>query len=369
MPKKSMSGMKKPARKGLTKGRRPRGAAAGPARPRRVATGSGAGSRVVTQTALPSVTGLTMTRSTFGYGGRAQAVADYDVDSSLRVVGRDLFYAPITSGSSDPAAGFGGAATYYAAITPKEISDRLANIEKIYQWYAIRALRIFYAPASGSTSVAQIALGYLSNYQVSTDSGLSAPTQTQVLEMSPAALFPAWQPAQMDVLHRGTKLFSCEYVSTVPSIEQFQGVLACTIMNPNSETTYGQLWFEFVVDFYQPCPILASISREDRLMRGVFVALKSTGQLLRVPGGLRHVCGLMVPEEIKIPPRPCVPDSRPPFTPGGLPPTDPDTHPPFYPGFRGGRWVVDPIDESVVVSASSTPTTAPGPVKVPSTKK
>jgi hypothetical protein len=215
----------------------------------------------VMSSAIPANIGVSMPRSSFGMAGRAQVVADYDPDCSLRVKGRDLFYAPIQAGSSDAKAGFGGTATYYVAVTPKEIAARLANIQAIFQWYAIRGLRVFYAPATGSTSTVQIALGYMSNFDIASD--ITTPTQTQVLEMQPAALFPAWQPAVIDIIHRGTKLFSCDAknVTDANYRDFYQGVLASTLMNGVATTTYGQLWVEYVVDFYQPCPIQTTLSR------------------------------------------------------------------------------------------------------------
>lgn len=371
MPKKAKSGMKKGTRKGARRTNSVRTVVVAPRR--RTATGVGEGkSSPIRTSALPAIMGLTAPRSLFGFGGAAQAIADYDPDASLRVRGRDLFYLPIKSGSSTAAAGFGGTGTYYALVTPREISNRLENVEEIFQYYAIRKMRVFYAPATGSTSTVQIALGYLANYGITTD--IPSPTQTQVLEMSPAALFPAWQPAMIEVLHRGTKLYSCDdYSGTYTDNETYQGALACTILNGSGSATYGQLWIEFVVDFYQPCPIIGNVSAVEKPGQPT-VARSSRYELKRV--GASILRGSMIPcrtdvskLEVKIPPGPLVPDSRPPFTPGAPPPTDSDGHPPFYPGFRGGRWVVDPIDESVLVSAASTPTPPSGPVKVPSTKK
>jgi len=235
---------------------------------------------------------MTFPRSSFAFGGRAQEIADYDFGGSLRVVGRDLFYAPIeTSGGS--AAGFDGA--YYANVTPMEISDRLENVEKIFQWYAIRHLRVYYAPATGSTSTVQIALGFLSNYNVVFD--VTAPSQTQVLEMEPAALFPAWQPACIDLMHRGTKLFSCEAVKEGVSnyIDYIQGALVCTLLNAaESATVYGQLWVEYTVDFYQPTPILGSIARVSvTLPGGTMVVRKDREYKLERRGGYYRV----IPED------------------------------------------------------------------------
>jgi hypothetical protein len=206
---------------------------------------------------LPATVGVTMSRSTFGFAGPAQQLSDHDPGNSLRVAGRDLFYAPITGGAGTQ--GFDD--VYYTAIAPTEMAARLSNIETIFQYYAIRQLRIMYAPATGSTSTVQIALGYVSNYNVT--SNITAPTQTQVLEFEAAALFPAWQPASIDVLHRGTKVWytSSTAPAALPYSEFFQGALACVLLNGVDETVYGQLWLDYVVDFYAPCPILTAPTR------------------------------------------------------------------------------------------------------------
>jgi hypothetical protein len=226
--------------------------------------------RVVTS-AIPANIGASMPRSFFGFGGRAQAVADQDSEQSLRIVGRDLYFAPIQAGSSSPNAGFGGTATYYAAITPSQISNRLENVEEIFQYYAIRSLRAFYAPATGSTSTVQVALGYVTDYALVDGGGayapvIPAPTQTQVLEFSQAALFPAWQPAVVEMKQTGTKLWhtvngASGAASTATGPDYYQGALACRLLNGVASTVYGQLWMEYVVDFYAPCPVLSSVVR------------------------------------------------------------------------------------------------------------
>lgn len=212
--------------------------------------------------AMPATTGVTTSRATFGFGGQAQALADFDPANSLRIVGRDLFYLPIQAGSATPAAGFGGMAVYNATVSPGDIAARLANVEKIFQWYAIRRLRIVYAPATGSTSTVQVALGYMSNYMLAVGD-IQTPTQTQVLEMQPSVLFPAWQPAAIEMIHRGTKLFSTQIPSTPTKnyFDYFQGTLSATLLNGVASTVYGQLWVDYVVDFYQPCPVLSNVSR------------------------------------------------------------------------------------------------------------
>jgi len=202
----------------------------------------------------PSSIGTTFPRSFFGFAGEAQRLTDQDPEQSVRVTGRDLFDLPIRAGSSNAAAGFGSAATFYANVAPIEISARLANLEEMFIFYAIRHLRIFYAPATASTSTAQIALGYTTEHTVVADI-INTPTQTQVMEMEASVLSSAWQPFVFEMKHEGTRLYLTSINSPDADVE-FQGGLACTLLNGVASTTYGQLWVEYVVDFYKPTPLL-----------------------------------------------------------------------------------------------------------------
>lgn len=203
----------------------------------------------------PSSIGTTFPRSFFGFVGPAQHLTDQDPEQSVRVTGRDLFDLPIKSGSGTAAAGFGGTAVYYANVAPIEISPRLANLEEMFIFYAIRHLRIFYAPATASTSTTQIALGYTTEADVIVDA-IPAPTQAQVMEMESSVLSSAWQPFVFEMKHEGTRLYLTSTVSGQATDIEFQGALACTLLNGVASTTYGQLWVEYVVDFYKPTPLL-----------------------------------------------------------------------------------------------------------------
>jgi hypothetical protein len=210
-------------------------------------------------TTAPSSIGTTFPRSFFGFGGVAQALTDQDPEQSVRVLGRDLFDLPIKSGSGTAAAGFGGTAVYYANVAPLEISPRLSNLEEMFIFYAIRHLRVFYAPATASTSTAQIALGYTTEPDVIATS-MATPTQAQIMEMEASVLSSAWQPFVMEMKHEGTRLYLCTTTSSEGFDIEYQGALACTLLNGVASTTYGQLWVEYVVDFYKPTPVLANPS-------------------------------------------------------------------------------------------------------------
>lgn len=214
--------------------------------------------------AAPSSVGFILPRSSFGFAGPAQRLADYDSGSSLRVTGCDLFSQNIVAGSSTAAAGFGGTGSYYKSLSPSNISTRLQAVEEMFQWWAIRRLRVHYVPVVGSSTSVAVALGYSSDVELD---GIANPTQQQIMELYPAVLTPCWQTASMEIKHDGTKLFE-SYLSTESLDLRVQGVLACTLTNSVASTAYGALWMEYVIDFYQQSPLLSSVDRERRRARG-----------------------------------------------------------------------------------------------------
>lgn len=206
----------------------------------------------------PASEGFIIPRSHFGFAGKPQALADYDQDRAVRVTGCGLFFAPVTAGSATPAAGFGGGTTYWVGITPTDIDPRLANIEKIFQFYAIRELRLSYIPAVGATTAVQVALGIAQDTQIQI--AIPAPTQSQVLELNTSILTPAWQVATMTYTHRGTKLFNCYAAAAEENDTKLQASLTAVLLGAIASTTYGQLYVEYIVDFYEPTPILPTVN-------------------------------------------------------------------------------------------------------------
>jgi hypothetical protein len=206
----------------------------------------------------PAAEGFVIPRSHFGFAGQPQKMADYDVDRGVRVTGCGLFTFPVISGavSGGLSPGF-GAATYWNKLTPSSLDPRLGNIEAIFQFSAIREARMTYVPAVGATTNVQNAFGIAQDAEI--PNGIAAPTQTQLLELNTSILVPAWQIATMTYTHTGTKLWECYNAAAEVLDTRVQAYIGATLLGATSGVTYGQFYVEYMVDFYEPSPILPSV--------------------------------------------------------------------------------------------------------------
>jgi hypothetical protein len=234
--------------------------------------------------------GVVIGRSSFGFAGPAQRLADQDSAGSLRIRGKDLFSIAFQASSGAysimPDSTIG---PYWAAISPSTISPRLAAIESMFQWYVIRRLKIMYVPTTGSTTVGSVGIGISTDWD--TQDALPTPTQTQILELQPAILTPVWTIASVEMKNTGTKLYEC-YLSSESGQNRFQAILGAALNTGALSGAIGQLFMEYEVDFYQPTPIVSAIDREARTRRHVPFA----------PALARAVHRTESKEEVKLPP-------------------------------------------------------------------
>jgi len=232
--------------------RRPRG----PRGDVRATGGStGTGSRVV---GAPSSVGVVTSNSYFKMDGKAQQNAEISgMGDSCRVVGCDLFGTAIATGAGSATAPLAGATGI--VLTPNNISPRLRNMEELYQYYAIRKLRMEYMPMCPTTTSGAVALGLAQNSL--NVASVTYTTQQQVLETTPSVLAPVWQAASTEYTHTGTKLWYTSSSSVGDSSEADQLVLLAVIANGLISTGYGQIRLEYTIDFYKPTPVESSPSR------------------------------------------------------------------------------------------------------------
>jgi hypothetical protein len=192
--------------------------------------------------------------------GKAQKLTDIGgMGDSSRVCGCDLFGTSVMAGTVALNAAFGGTATYFVSMTPGNISTRLTNLEEMFQYYAIRKLNVIYVPKAATSVSVNVALGLIQDADTVANA-VVAPTQQQILELSPSLLTPVWNVASMVYTHTGMKLWSTSTLGSVPSGSDTQLVVAGTLNGGTSATVYGSLWLEYCIDFYKPSPVLSSPS-------------------------------------------------------------------------------------------------------------
>jgi len=216
-------------------------------------------------TSVPASVGMVLPRASFKRGGLAQALTDQDPGSSERIVGCDLFDEGIWSDNVGAfKLGFAASASatvpQFTNLTPSLISARLQAIEEMYQWYAIRRLKVHLVPNVGSNSNGSLALGIATDPELQVS--FSTPTQQQVLELNPAVVTPLWSMATVEYIHRGTKLFE-SYAASASDVEQkIQATLFVSGTgngSVGSEALYMSIWIEYEIDFYQQSPLLSSV--------------------------------------------------------------------------------------------------------------
>jgi hypothetical protein len=211
----------------------------------------------------PSAIGAILPRSSFTIGGGAQANSEYDSKNSIRITGCDLYSLPIQAGSITTGAGFGGTATFISALTPGVISERVTAMASIFQWYAFRRVAVKYIPTCGSGTGVSLALGFSTDLAAANNSaGTYAPDQQEVMEFNPAVLTPVWVCAEMDIINRGSKCFQVSADAgddPESSDSTHQGYLIASLLGATPSAVYGQLWIEYTLDLYQPCPQQTSI--------------------------------------------------------------------------------------------------------------
>lgn len=207
-----------------------------------------------------SAKGVELRNSYFRFDGRAQVLTDYSgMGDSARVCGVDLFGTAVTAGSSIAAAGFGGTSSYAAFCTPATISPRLSALESLFQFYAIRKLRVTYIPTVGTSTAGSVAIGLAQDANVNGTTA-TLDTQREVLELTPSMLTPVWNSDSATYTHSGTKVWATSSQNSAPTNDYIQGIFYAVLLGATASVNYGQLRLEFVIDFYKPSPILPSPS-------------------------------------------------------------------------------------------------------------
>jgi len=207
----------------------------------------------------PASIGMVVPQSKFRMDGKAQSLTDWatGMGDSCRVIGSDMMSVGVSTNDSDAAAPFNGA--YYQLLTPNGISPRLAQVAELFQFYALREVQVMYIPVCGSTTAGMLALAVVQDYPE--ESKFTTLTLQKTLELTPSTASSVWQTNSMTYCHRGTKLWQCSS-ATGEAQDYDQAALAGALYGTSESTVYGQIFLQYVIDFYKPTAALATPARE-----------------------------------------------------------------------------------------------------------
>jgi len=171
-------------------------------------------------------------------------------------------------------------ATTNSPLTPANISSRLAQIEEIYYYYAIRSLVLNFIPSVNPTTtiannadppvnlpLGSLPLGFSVAMQADAAGALAegAPFFTNVLQSQPAVSFTSWEPATLSYEFTGKKVWKTSKTNEADSEQYTQALLlgasAISYGSGTDSSTYqpiGIVRCTYVIDFYLPSPILNS---------------------------------------------------------------------------------------------------------------
>jgi len=184
----------------------------------------------------------------FRIGSNPQRNVERGGYQGIRVTGSDMMtYTIGCDGTNKNKPIFDGTATFTnnLLMRPSVISTRLQQFEDMYQFYAIRKLRVWYIPVVGTSTGGSIAL--CCEDEVS--SNAPANTQQKVLQFPANFITEMWRPSSLVYTHTGTKVFA-PYSANTNTFEQYQCELQGCFNAALANATYGSLYVEYVIDFY-----------------------------------------------------------------------------------------------------------------------
>jgi hypothetical protein len=202
----------------------------------------------------------------------------------VRVVGSDLPFSITT-----PASGLYSVLnnTYlstggqFLPISPKALSNRLNLFEEMYQYYAIRELRITYIPAVGTSTAGSFATCICNNESVVSG---DFNTIAEVLQFPVRFLAPYWSPRTMVYKFNGTQVWTAHTDSGTDTEQTIQCVIGgCSnAAGTGSPSAAGYLYIQYVVDFYGSM----SIDTTDAIkLKG-----RTVGDFLKQASAVRDEC-------------------------------------------------------------------------------
>jgi hypothetical protein len=228
-------------------------------------------------TSAPASFGFVAPKSYFRMGTNVQRLADQDARSGVRCTGCALFGSNInvytaSGGSANLNGGFsyasGTANVGYAFISAASVDPRLTALAQTFQYNAPRRLLVRYVPNVATSTSGTLFLGITKDpLAAQTDFaaiGAASPgdgTTQGILDYDPSVMSTIWQPAMMEYVHTGVKLWETFDNSTEPVIDRIPAAFVCAVgsaVTGATSTLFGYLWIEYEWDFYVPGAPLGS---------------------------------------------------------------------------------------------------------------
>jgi len=232
--------------------------------------------------AAPANIGVQIPRMGLRMAGVPQQLTDRGESIGIRLVGTDLYTLVVgADGKTNSVFGTNGS---IGNVTPSGVSPRLEQFEELFQFYAFRKFKITYTNDVGSNTAGSLALALQTNPNAAIDSG--SVTMQEVLEFPYSRKTAVWEPCEMFTYqHTGTRTWlTTSYQETGDPDEYTQAALLGVFNDVLAEGSYGTLFVEYVVDFYQPTP--PSTTDPALAFRRLARRLKRKGKI----GVLRDLC-------------------------------------------------------------------------------
>jgi hypothetical protein len=233
----------------------------------------------------PSSIGYVANSNTFSISQNVQRQADQDWQNGVRCAGSALlnqlvyFYStsydapvPLPNGYTGGLASSSAAGRGWSYLAPNEIDPRLSALVSCYQYYAFRRLCLKYIPSVGTNTQGTLFLAIAKDPEEAvtlytniggSSSSPGAGTIQDVMDTDPSVATPVWQPAMLEFVHRGNKLWETFSNTEEPIVARLQAafvaLLQITITGSATPTFgfYGNLYLEYEIDLYVPGPPLA----------------------------------------------------------------------------------------------------------------
>lgn len=221
------------------------------ARTRRRKTAKSDAIDVISQAAPPTALFTSVPRITFGISGRAQRNVEQG-DNGVRIIGSDVFPYQIESDGTNSylplRSNTGGAHVNVVWLDPAAVSARLSQFMQMYTFYAFRRLKFWYVPVVGTSTGGAISLALSQDLY----SNQAADTVTKVLQNQHSSITEVWRPMTLEMVHRGTKVYSPYTSNSVPFGERYQFEIEGCFSSVLAAAVYGLLFVEYEIDFYSP---------------------------------------------------------------------------------------------------------------------